>query len=45
VGRRTSLQVVQIGRAHSHGHDLTHELQLIGFNIDRTAVQRGISLS
>jgi hypothetical protein len=33
------------GRAHSYGHDLTRELQLIGFNIDRVAVQRGVSPS
>jgi hypothetical protein len=26
------------GRAHSVGHDLTRELQLIGFNLDRAAV-------
>jgi hypothetical protein len=32
------------GRAHSYGHDLTRE-QLIGFNTDRAAVQRGVSLS
>jgi hypothetical protein len=43
VGRRTSLQ----RRAHSYGHDLTltRELQLIGFNTDRAAVQLGVSLS
>jgi hypothetical protein len=28
-----------------HGHDLTRELQLIGFNLDRAAVQLGVSLS
>jgi hypothetical protein len=28
-----------------YGHDLTCELQLIGFNIDRAAVQLGVSLS
>jgi hypothetical protein len=39
------------GRAHSYGHDLTRELQLIGlqlqvnFNTDRVAVQLGVSLS
>jgi hypothetical protein len=33
------------GRAHSYGHDLTRELQLIGFNLHRTAVQLGVSLS
>jgi hypothetical protein len=33
------------GRAHSSGHDLTRELQLIGFNTDRAAVQRGVSPS
>jgi hypothetical protein len=36
------------GRAHSYGHDLSHltrELQLIGFNTDRAAVQRGVSPS
>jgi hypothetical protein len=33
------------GRAHSYGHDLTRELQLIGFNTDRAAVQLGVSLS
>jgi hypothetical protein len=27
------------------GHDLTRELQLIGFNTDRAAVQLGVSLS
>jgi hypothetical protein len=32
-------------RAHSYGHDLTRELQLIGFNTDRAAVQRGVSPS
>jgi hypothetical protein len=31
--------------AHSYGHDLTRELQLIGFNTDRAAVQLGVSLS
>jgi hypothetical protein len=31
------------GRAHSYGHDLTRELQLIGFNLDRAAVQLGVS--
>jgi hypothetical protein len=30
------------GRAHSYGHDLTRELQLIGFNTGRAAVQRGV---
>jgi hypothetical protein len=33
------------GQAHSYGHDLTRELQLIGFNTDRAAVQLGVSLS
>jgi hypothetical protein len=33
------------GRAHSYGHDLTRELQLIGFNTDRAAVQLGDSPS
>jgi hypothetical protein len=33
------------GRAHFYGHDLTRELQLIGFNTDRAAVQRGVSPS
>jgi hypothetical protein len=33
------------GRAHSYGHALTRELQLIGFNTDRAAVQLGVSLS
>jgi hypothetical protein len=33
------------GRAHSYEHDLTRELQLIGFNTDRAAVQLGVSLS
>jgi hypothetical protein len=33
------------GRAHSYGHDLTRELQLIGFNTDGAAVQRGVSPS
>jgi hypothetical protein len=33
------------GRAHSYGHDLSRELQLIGFNTDRAAVQLGVSLS
>jgi hypothetical protein len=33
------------GRAHSYGHDLTRELQLICFNTDRAAVQLGVSLS
>jgi hypothetical protein len=33
------------GRAHPYGHDLTRELQLIGFNTDRAAVQRGVSPS
>jgi hypothetical protein len=33
------------GRAHSYGHHLTRELQLIGFNTDRAAVQLGVSLS
>jgi hypothetical protein len=33
------------GRAHSYGHNLTHELQQIGFNTDRAAVQLGVSLS
>jgi hypothetical protein len=32
------------GRAHSHG-DLARELQLIGFNLDRAAVQFGVSPS
>jgi hypothetical protein len=30
------------GRAHSYGHDLTRELQLIGFNFNREAVQLGV---
>jgi hypothetical protein len=30
------------GRAHSYGHDLTHELQPIGFNLNRAAVQLGV---
>jgi hypothetical protein len=33
------------GRAQSYGHDLARELQLIGFNTDRAAVQRGVSPS
>ena len=33
------------GRAHSYGHDLTHELEQIGFNLDRAAVQLGVSQS
>jgi hypothetical protein len=33
------------GRAHSYEHDLTRELQLIGFNTDKAAVQLGVSLS
>jgi hypothetical protein len=33
------------GRAHSYGHDLTRDLKLIGFNLDRAAVQLGVSLS
>jgi hypothetical protein len=33
------------GRARSYGHDLARELQLIGFNTDRAAVQLGVSLS
>jgi hypothetical protein len=33
------------GQAHSHGHDLTRELQLIGFKTDRAAEQLGVSLS
>jgi hypothetical protein len=33
------------GRAHSYGHDLTHELQRVGFNLDRAAVQLGVSQS
>jgi hypothetical protein len=33
------------GRANFYGHDLTRELQLIGFNLDRAAVQLGVSLS
>jgi hypothetical protein len=33
------------GRAHSYRHDLTRELQLIGFHTDRAAVQRGVSPS
>jgi hypothetical protein len=35
------------GRAHSYGHGLTRELQLIGFklNVDRAAVLLGVSLS
>jgi hypothetical protein len=33
------------GRAHSCGHDLTRELQLIGFNTGRAAVQLGVLLS
>jgi hypothetical protein len=41
VGRRASLQ----RRAHFYGHDLTHALQLIGFNLDRAAVQLGVSPS
>jgi hypothetical protein len=32
------------GWAQSYGHDLTRELQLIGFNTDRAAVQLGVSL-
>jgi hypothetical protein len=35
----------QRGRAHSYGHDLTRELQLIGFNNDRAAAQLGVSPS
>jgi hypothetical protein len=45
MGPRTSLQSGR-GRAHSYGHyghDLTRELQLIGFNTDRAAVQLGVS--
>jgi hypothetical protein len=30
---------------YSYGHDLTRELQLIGFNLDRAAVQLGVSPS
>jgi hypothetical protein len=44
VGRCTSLSRCR-GRAHSYGHDLTRELQLIGSNTDRAAVQLGVSLS
>jgi hypothetical protein len=33
------------GRTHSYGHDLTRELQLIGFNLDRAAVQLDVSPS
>jgi hypothetical protein len=33
------------GRAHYYGHDLTRELQMIGFNTDRAAVQLDVSLS
>jgi hypothetical protein len=47
VGRRTSLQrtpaVTHI--ATDTSHDLTRELQLIGFNLDGPAVQLGVSLS
>jgi hypothetical protein len=32
-------------RAHSYGHDLTRELQLIGFNLNKAGVQLGVSLS
>jgi hypothetical protein len=31
------------GRAHSYAHDLMRELQMIGFNTDRAAVQNGVS--
>jgi hypothetical protein len=41
VGRRTSLQ--RTGITYFYGHDLTRELQLIGFNLDRAAVQLGVS--
>jgi hypothetical protein len=30
---------------HSYGHDLTRQLQLIGFNTDRAAAQFGVSPS
>ena len=33
------------GLAHSYGHDLTRELQLIGFNLKRAAVQLCVALS
>jgi hypothetical protein len=33
------------GRTHSYGHDLSRELQLIGFNMDRAAVELGVSQS
>jgi hypothetical protein len=33
------------GRAHAYAHDLTRELQLICLNLDRAAVQLGVSLS
>jgi hypothetical protein len=34
------------GRAHSYGrHDLTRDLQLVGFNTDRADVHLGVSLS
>jgi hypothetical protein len=33
------------GRAHSYGHILTRKLQLGGFNLDRMAVQLGVSPS
>jgi hypothetical protein len=33
------------GQAHSYGHDLARELQLIGFNTDRAAAQLGVSPS
>jgi hypothetical protein len=33
------------GRAHSYGHDVARELQLIGFNTDRAAAQLGVSPS
>jgi hypothetical protein len=33
------------GRAHSYRHDLTRELQLIGFNTDRAAALLGVSPS
>jgi hypothetical protein len=33
------------GRTHSYGHDLSRELQLNGFNMDRVAVELGVSQS
>jgi hypothetical protein len=41
LSRRTLLQ----RRTQSYRHDLTRELQLIGFNTDRAAVQLRVSLS